>query len=263
MESSTIIAAILRAINDHTVVHPYGDGLLVDLPLTYSDGDAVRVLVEPMGDGFRVTDRSTAAELLTLAGVSVAAGRPAQAFASAVRASGLNNIGAGPGELATFGTAEELGSLVLAVAQTSIRVEQLRVLAVRQPVVRFHEQVTTRVRQWAAAGRQVRRDAPIQLRSGRTRVVTVRVSGGDRSAYVQAVSRRDPEHSAEHCYYLFGNSTVDPSDRIAALDGRADDWPAALIAEVASISDVQFFGEPLGLERRLEARVPQAARSGQ
>lgn len=41
-----------------TVVHPYGDGFLVDLPVTYGDGDTVRLLVERAGDRVRVSDRS-------------------------------------------------------------------------------------------------------------------------------------------------------------------------------------------------------------
>jgi hypothetical protein len=126
MNSENAVGAILRAINDHTVARPYGDGLLIDLPLTYGDGDTIRVLVEPMGAGYRVSDRATAATRLSMAGVKVNHGRPAEAFAEAVRLSGLSGLNAEAGELATYGAAEELGLLVLAVAQASMRIDQLR-----------------------------------------------------------------------------------------------------------------------------------------
>jgi hypothetical protein len=52
-------------------VHPYGDGVLVDLPIRYGDGEAVRLLVEPVGDGYRVSDRCQVADRLLVAGVSL------------------------------------------------------------------------------------------------------------------------------------------------------------------------------------------------
>jgi hypothetical protein len=122
MDGKGAVSAILHTINDQTVVQSYGDGLLVNLPLTYGDGDAVRVLVEPMGKGYRVSDRATATTLLSMAGVNISGTRPTEAFAEAVRLSGLNGINAAPGELATYGSAEDLGKLILDVAQASMRV---------------------------------------------------------------------------------------------------------------------------------------------
>src|SRR4051794_25057814 len=175
MDAATAVGAILRAINDQTVVRPYGDGLLVDLPLTYGDGDAVRVLVEPMGSGYRVSDRAVAATAASMAGVNLELGRPAEAFAEAVRGASLNGINSAPGELATFGDSEDLGRLVLDVAQASMRVDQLRWLAVRQSYIRFTDRVTQRVQTWAG-DREIRRNATVPLRSGRSRTVTLSVS---------------------------------------------------------------------------------------
>mgnify|MGYP000541331781 CR=1 FL=1 len=87
---------------------------------------------------------------------------------------------------------------VLAVAQASMRVDQLRWLAVKQPPVRFPDRVVTRIKAWATNdGRQVRREAPVRLTSGRQRPVTVQVSSANKAAYVQAVSGRDQEQAAE------------------------------------------------------------------
>ncbi len=60
----------------------------------------MRVLVEPIGSGYRVSDRAVAATLLTTAGVNVAEGRAAEAFAETMRSAGLNGLDAAPGELA-------------------------------------------------------------------------------------------------------------------------------------------------------------------
>jgi hypothetical protein len=256
MEVATIVAAVLRAVNDNTTVRAYGDGVLVDLPLVYGDGDSVRILVEPMGSGFRVSDRAAATTLLTMAGVNIGAGRPAEAFEAAALTNQLNQISAAPGELATFGDADNLGRLVLDVAQASMRVEQLRWLAVRQASARFPDRVTDRVRAWAQGGRKIQREAKVKLRSGRSRPVTLSVSNDHQAAYIQAVGSRDREQAAEHCYAVFGLSEVPQNARIAALDGSKEDWPKAIVEELASVSSVEFFADPLGLERHLDRVVP-------
>lgn len=46
---------------------PYGNGLLIDLPWCYTDGDSIRVLVERHEDGYRVTDRATGTEVEEIA----------------------------------------------------------------------------------------------------------------------------------------------------------------------------------------------------
>ncbi|MFI9528211.1 hypothetical protein [Micromonospora rosaria] len=256
VDAATVIGAVLRAMNDDTVVHPYGDGLLVDLPLTYGDGDGVRVLVEPMGTGYRITDRAAAATLLTMAGVNLVAGRAAEAFAEIMAGGGLNGVNAAPGEIATFGAAEELGRLILDVAQASLRTDQLRWLAPRQAGMRFVDRVADRVTVWAGRSRELQRDAPMPLASGRTRPVTLRVTNDGKAAYVQAVSLRDPDQAAEHCYHVFGLSKIAKESRVAALDGSAQDWSPAIVAELRTVSDVEFFDDPLSLERQLDKVVP-------
>lgn len=256
MDAAVAIGAVLRAVNDDTTVQPYGDGLLIDLPLSYGDGDAVRLLVEPMGAGFRVSDRAAAVASLTLAGVNMGSDRVAEAFAEALRATDLNSFNAAPGEVATFGTAENLGRLILAVAQASLRVDQLKWLAPRQPGRRYVDRVTDRIMNWAGRSRQVQRDAPIPLRSGRSRPVTVRVGNDGKAAYVQALSLRDPDQAAEHCFHIFGLSTVAKESRVAALAGSERDWPKEIVTEMRTVSDVEFFDDPLALENRLDRMVP-------
>lgn len=257
MDGKAIVAAMLGAINDHTQVHPYGEGVLVDLPLTYSDGDLVRILVEPMGSGVRASDRATAASLLTMAGVDYTTGRAADGYADAIRSANLNAIGAEGGEITTFGDIGDIGHMIIGVAQASMRAEQLRWLAQQQPAFTFAEKVANRVRSWAGEQRQVERDSTIQLSSGRAKRVTVAVSDADRIAYIQAVSASNRDRSTEHCYYLFGNADRVPKGyKIAALAGSRDEWPSANIAELSTVSAVEFFEDLTSLERRLDEVVP-------
>ncbi|WJK42234.1 hypothetical protein O7608_07555 [Solwaraspora sp. WMMA2056] len=44
--------------------------------------------------------------------------------------------------------------------------------------------------------------------------------------------------------------------RIAALDGTQDDWSPAIVRELESVSDVEFFATPHKLEQRIDAIVP-------
>ncbi len=122
----TSIAAIVKYLNDNITVHPYGDDVLVDLPMHYGDGDGVRLLVEPMGDGYRVTDRGEAADRLQVAGVSLEARHTADALAEVARTARLDGVGAEQGELSVYGLADELGRMLVDVACASLRVDQLR-----------------------------------------------------------------------------------------------------------------------------------------
>jgi hypothetical protein len=126
VDEETVVRALLGVIDGRVVVHPYADSLLVDLPLTYSDGDSVRLLVEPLGSEARVSDRASAFERLILADVNTDTGRVAEAISATIRAAGLSNIGGEEDEIATFGPVEDLGGMVIAVAQAALKAEQLR-----------------------------------------------------------------------------------------------------------------------------------------
>jgi len=126
VDEETVVRALLGAIDGRVVVRPYADSLLVDLPLTYGDGDSVRLLVEPLGSGVRVSDRASAFGRLILADVNADGGRVAEAIAAAIRTAGLSNIGGEGDEIVTFGPMEDLGGMVVAVAQAALKVEQLR-----------------------------------------------------------------------------------------------------------------------------------------
>jgi hypothetical protein len=256
MDRTSVTASLLRSINDRITVHEYGDGLLVDLPLTYGDGDSVRLLVEPMGAGVRVSDRAAAYERLLLADVNTDTGRVTEAITTTVRVAGLANVGGEEDELATFGPLDDLGAMILAVAQASIRVEQLRWLAVRRAPVRFADRVVERVQSAAGRDWKVERNAPLRLQSGRERAVTVAIETPTAAAYVQALSAKDKDHAAEHCFYLFTWADVPAQSRVAALDGERSDWPSGLLGELGSVADVEFLDD----EGAVESAVRRALR---
>lgn len=259
MDRNSVTAALLRSINDRITVREYGDGLLVDLPLTYSDSDSVRLLVEPMGTGVRVSDRASAYERLLLADVNTDTGRAAEAIATTVRVAGLTNVGGEEDEIATFGPLEDLGGMILGVAQASIRVEQLRWLAVRRAPVRFADRVVERVQSAAGRDWKVERNASLRLRSGRERTVTVAVETPAATAYVQALSAQDKDHAAEHCFYLYSWADAPAQSRVAALDGKRSEWPGELLNELGSVADVEFLGDAGAVESAVQRALRDTA----
>jgi len=251
VDKRTVISALLGSINDEIATHEYGDGLLVDLPLTYSDGDSVRLMVEPMGTGVKVSDQASSYERLLMADVNPDSGKVAEAIAATIRTARLSNVGGEVDEIATFGPLEDLGTMLISVAQAAIRVEQLRWLALRRTPVRFSERVVERVRAMAQQKWHVERNAAIPLTSGRQRVVTLSVAAPEATAYVQALSTRDREQSAEHCFYLFSWSDVPSGTRVAALDGHRTEWPNELVSELSTVADVEFFANTESFERAI------------
>src|SRR5690606_13655671 len=87
-----IEALVLRALNDGMSSRPYGHGALLDLPMTYSDGDSIRVFVEELGKGYRVSDRGDAIDRLVEAGVNPDAVKARAAIEDALRTHSLDRI---------------------------------------------------------------------------------------------------------------------------------------------------------------------------
>lgn len=243
--------ALLGYVNDQTAIRPYGEGVLVDLPLTYSDGDVVRVHVEPVSSGYRVSDRAEAVDRLEQYGVNAWTGRAATAIATTKLEANLNAINSAEQEIATFGDEAQVGAMIMAVAQTAVRVEQLRWLA--SPRSRpYRERLYDRLHDASTRRWKIERNPTVRLQSGRIRPVTLSVQGERGTAWVQALSKSDQDSSVSHCYYLFDRSNIPKDSRVAALDGRKEDWPAGVADDLAVVGAVEFFDEPLELERELE-----------
>lgn len=248
-----IVASLLGAVNDLTLVRAYGDGWLVSTPLTYSDGDTVRVYVEPYNEGFRVTDRAEATDRLSMWGVVTDSGRARRGILAVRQAANLSPIGSDATETATVGDDRSLGHLVLGVAQAALRTEQLRWLARDLPAMKFDDRLSTRIEGLSRARHwnYVRR-ASMTLSHGRVKQVTAAVEGPEGKAYIQAVSNADVERSTINCFYLFDRSTELRDHKVAALAGDSGDWPDSLLGDLHEVSVVTFFADPHGLENELE-----------
>jgi hypothetical protein len=97
------VAAVLYHLGNDAIVHPYGDGVLVDLPMRYSDCDRVRLLVEPLGGEYRVTDRGEAADRLLVAGVTLNDKQRDDVLVDVIRAARLDEVSLEKGKLSVFG----------------------------------------------------------------------------------------------------------------------------------------------------------------
>lgn len=248
-----ITSAILNAVNDLTAARAYGDGWLVTTPLTYSDGDAITILVEPVNHGFRVTDRAEALDRLTAWGVAHDSQRANAGVIAARNAAKLSPLGSHPTETATFVEESEVGHAVLSVAQAALRTEQLRWLAQDRPTSNFDERLANRVLTLAQSHDwQMRRRAEMTLRGGRTRRVTASVQGPRGTAYIQAVSDTDPDRSVQRCFYLFGRSVENKANKVSALAGDPSSWSRDFCDDLAEVSVLTFFEEATSLERELE-----------
>jgi hypothetical protein len=245
--------AILGAINDALSVRPYGGAQLVFTPLKYSDGDTITILVEPFGNGLRVSDRGEAVDRLETWGVHADQGRAAEAIVAARSSVRLNPFASEPEELSTICDDSDLGLGILTVAQTALRVEQLRWLAKDRPALKFDDRLANRLSSVSSARHwRMTRRAKLPLASGRTRQVTAAVEGQHGTAYVQAVSDVDKDRSVANCYYIFDRSTASRSQRVAALAGAPKEWPDGLRDDLAEVGTVTFFADPIALERELE-----------
>lgn len=218
------IATLLKAVNDLSSTIPYGDGWLVRTPLTYSDGDAVTVFVDPVNKGLRVTDRGEAIDRLSMWGVAGAATRARQGIVHVRHAHDLSPLGSTDEEMATFGNPADLGTMILDVAQASMRVEQLRWLALDHPTKKFEDRLSSRLESLASDHDwTIERRAGLPLPGDRTRQVTASVTGKRARAYVQAVGDSDRERAVANCYYIFDRALAPPRNQNSGL-GRTARW---------------------------------------
>lgn len=253
IDSSAVKSAWLSQMNDHLDVVEYGHGLLVYAPLQYSDDDAVTIFVEEYQGGILVSDQGSTAARLRMSGVNVEADRVADAWHRSTVGAALFSPGAAEDVIAAWGERDDLGATLHAVAQASIRVDQLRWLASSQRPARFADRVSDRVAHVVRRlkGVQVRPNARVGLSSGRARQVTALVSAGNEEVLVQAVgggSNNAREDALERCFHLFSFSAAPKDHRVVAAIGTREGWDPAMVSELSQVARVSFFDDPDDLD---------------
>ena len=225
VDGPKLVAAVLSQLNDGLVVTSYGHGYLVSVPLHYSDGDRVKLFVEPFQQGIRVTDRGATQMRLHMANLSQSTPRVREAWQRSLAGSDLHNP-VSDDQIAAFGAEEEVGQLILKVAEATMRIDQLRWLATERRPAKFPERVVKRLVKAVGRAEEVLPQAPLPQRSGRTRRVTAAVGiEPEKIIYVQAVgggSKEKQEKSVEHCFYLlikYPANAASPLPRVRTKTG--------------------------------------------
>ena len=262
MTATSITSQLLSGLNDGLAVTPYGHGHLVSLPLFFYDNDRVKLFVEQLEGGVRVTDRGTTAMRLTMAEVNLTSKRAEDALRQSV-AGDLFGVAVGGGEIAGFSGKEDMADLIYAVASAALRVDQLRWLAVERRPVAFRDRVVDELVHVVGAKDRVTPHAPIALRSGRTKQVTASVLPRQASPdtdplYVQALSGQDSdsqENAVARCFHLFSLASTSQDHLVAVASGTRDTWPPSLIEEVSQVASVAFFDEEGSVAATVERKL--------
>lgn len=262
MDATRIRSALLSRVNDAVSVSPYGHGFLVTLPQAFYDDDLVTVFIERYEGGIRVTDQGTTAMRLTMADVDLDNPRIAESWRRSIATLGTRSLAGEDAVVSAWGEEGELGDLLFTVADAVLRIDQLRWLASEARPMRFGERVVKRVKDLVGEARYVTPNARLLQTSGRARTVTAAVGAdGDEPVYVQAVSRKSPDTSLEHCYYIFAHAELPRERKLAVAAGTEDEWSSEQIGELGAITDVLFFDAP-NIRRDLVSRLTSHATSG-
>lgn len=256
MDPAKLSSSVLSLVNDQMDVKPYGHGHLVTLPLAFYDNDLITLFAEPFEGGVRVTDQGTTAMRLHMADVDLENPRVSDAWNRSVAALGARSVASEEGVVGAWGTPEDVGRLVLTVAEAVLRVDQLRWLATDRRPVQFRDRVVSRLASIADAPEQVTPNAGLPQTSGRTRQVTAAVGpDAERRVYVQALGDSNREYAAEHCFYVFSHTDV-PRDRVLAVAaGKKDAWSAAVLAELDKVTEIAFFDQRDDVRSKLRGRL--------
>lgn len=252
MTDTKIRSALLGCLNDNTHLHEYGEATLVDLPYSRLDGDSVRLLVEPVGEGYRISDRGDGADLASESGLNITSGNAATYLRGIQRSISADKIGGSDSELSILVAAEQLGCALHQVAIASIRVEGLSVLSQERSPRKFSTTVTERLSNLFSSSGFVRKQQPMPLTRSRTRKVTATVERDRRTVYVQAVSQANIDVSFAKCFSTFAIAEVPHDSLISVLQGGANDWSGGYSEDLADVSQVVFERDP---ERTLRAAV--------
>ncbi len=259
--AQSLHAALVGACNDNTSVEAYGQGHLVRLPLTYSDGDSIVLYVEDYEAGSTLSDRGEVSMRLDIAGVSFESPTAVDAWRRAL--GDTFTVDPEVGVVQAWVPRTEVGAAMWTVTQSVLRAEQMHLLAPAPRRERFDTQVVRRLRTFSSEREEVVEKFRLRLMSGRQRQVTamIRVDGKERLV-LQAMSgqnKQTRETAVEHAFFLFEQAAGLPREqRLAVAGGSPDAWEAPLLEDLRRAVDVEFFDDA-SFDGALSRRVQQLA----
>lgn len=245
MKSTEIVASFTRCLVNQTRAFEYSDGWLIDLPYSYLDGDSVRLFIEPINSGFRITDRGDAILGLEDIGMSTETGKTAEHIEWAVKASDLDLLGAEDYELSTTADESTLGCTIEQIARIALLIDSFRLEAKPQVEVKFFEKIGSQLRTLFGDKAQVRLRASLpQVGKGRRpRQVTASITRDNRTAYVQAIGmQKNPDGPVSRTHRTFKGAEAAKNLRFSALEGTPGMWEVDDLDYLSEVSTVTFDG---------------------
>ena len=219
-------------------------GVVTVLPLTYSDGDNVEVLVTASEGGIvRLTDWGNGTERLRLAGVNLEADRVTSEIGSIARGFGLQVTD--DGELQLECAAADAGDALLTIAAAMLQLEGLAALSQRVRPKTFASRLSGWLTQ--AFPNQVSTSPKVTGRNGKRHTVTAAVHPtGGREVYLQAVAPAETrDRSLDHAFRIVYDLSKDfeAEQRVVVLASAPEKYDAADIAGLLELSYVSTWNQ--------------------
>jgi hypothetical protein len=205
---------------------PAGDDrLLITLPLLFSDGDAVELLVEERDGQVSLSDNGEVHSRLSLAGVDITSDRVADLTMQTIKGYG---VGQEDGELFLTGPSQHLGRLLLDMGSAVVAMDALEVLRSEQGPRSFPVELVDFLKGTVPI---VQEGPHIVSPTGKT----YRLTAGAQHAldapvtYVQALSAGGRKSAPQSNYALrvFVDlaEVLPPTQRLVVLQGPAESYP--------------------------------------
>lgn len=238
MTEVNLVDAFAQAITNRAHAVRYGDGELLTLPWSFADGDSLSLLVTVERGHYTISDRGQAADALAIAGVDLSTRGASASWQAVRRSTGVPPAVMAeddPYVLSASATEDTLAEALIAVGETMLRADGLRVLATHRRAVTFSDRVIRRVS--TRSGLAVVPHAKLRTRHGGERQVTCRVDGR-RQAYVQALSGSSNILDAyDHTRAVFADAG-EPRDSLVVLvadDAKLQSWQRSALSEVSTV----------------------------
>lgn len=234
----TIAEQIVQNVTHGLAVVPYGRDELVQLPLAFSDGHLLEVVVAQVeGDVYTISDRGQTAEALWSHGLDLTTGTGRKSWVALKDHLRLPPAMAPEDEyqIAMTSTSNELGRDVLRVGEAMLLAEGLRVLSRPPRTGTLRDRIVGIARDLDLA---ILPKASISTRFGVEREVTAKVVG-TRQLYVQGVGGHGDGFGAyDRAKSIWTDATGGVEDKLSVIgnDASLADWQRDALGEVSVVT---------------------------